>query len=139
MTPISFTVLGLAAPAGSKTPWLPKYKDGSPVMKNGRQVIATMDACKKSKPWKREVAEAARQAYDGELLDCPLSLTLTFYRPRPKGHFGVRGVKPSAPLWPTGRRLAELMRKVQEVKLLCMRYPGPRRTLAENVLKVINA
>ena len=116
MTPISFTVLGLAAPAGSKTAYAPKHRDGSPVLRpNGSVMVTVADANKKAALWKREVAEAARQAYDGELLDYPLSLSLTFYRPRPKSHFGARGVRPSATLWPTTKPdVLKLARAVED-------------------------
>ena len=35
------------------------------------------------------------------LLDGPLALEVVFTVPRPKGHFGVKGLRPSAPPHPT--------------------------------------
>jgi Holliday junction resolvase RusA-like endonuclease len=52
--------------------------------------------------WKRDVAQAAGVAMSGgPLLEGPLLLELSFYVPRPKGHYGARGLRPSAPAYPT--------------------------------------
>lgn len=82
---ITFTVHGVAQPAGSKKAFA--------IRKNGRPTgqIAVSDANKKSKPWKQEVAAAAREAYCGPVLEGPLRLTIKFYRVRPKGHFKANG------------------------------------------------
>lgn len=94
---ITFTVLGEACPAGSKRaiPIYRKGPDGSRelVMRaNGSPVIAVADANPKSKGWKQEVSRAARHAYCGELIDGPIKVTLQFFRPRPKGHYGTKGL-----------------------------------------------
>ncbi|MGH9932948.1 MAG: RusA family crossover junction endodeoxyribonuclease [Pyrinomonadaceae bacterium] len=92
-TRINFTVLGDAKPAGSKRAFALKRRDGSPVLRpNGTQVVTVVDANPNSKPWKQEVARAAREAYCGDLLDGPLRLHLKFFRPRPKGHFTTTGL-----------------------------------------------
>ena len=54
------------------------------------------------KPWRELVAHYARQAARGvEKFDCPVSLGLTFYMPRPAGHYKQDGtLKASAPVWP---------------------------------------
>jgi Holliday junction resolvase RusA-like endonuclease len=81
---IEFTVIGKAAPAGSKTAFAFKKKDGS--------LGATVtDANPRVKSWKRIVTETARDHYDGPLLDGPLRVTFVFYRQRPKGHFRKNG------------------------------------------------
>lgn len=47
--------------------------------------------------WKGDVARAC-SALEGARLHAPLSVTLTFFMPRPKSHFGSRGtLKASAP------------------------------------------
>ncbi len=86
---ITFTVYGVPQPRGSKSPWIPKRADGSPVTKNGRIVIATMDSNKKSRSWMNDVHAAAVAAYRGDLLAGPVSLAIVFYLPRPKSHFGT--------------------------------------------------
>jgi Holliday junction resolvase RusA-like endonuclease len=100
VTELTFTVNGVAQPAGSKRAFLNR--------KTKRMMVA--DSNPKARPWKAEVADAARLAMlaqavtpNGTLVDGPLALDLTFVVPRPKGHFGVKGVRPSAPAFPTVR------------------------------------
>lgn len=88
---IAFTVYGKPEPAGSKT---------AGVTKRGKRYVR--DSNPASKEWKRLVAQVAGEQMEGrELLGGPLSLVVEFFRPRPKGHFGVRGLLPSAPEFPT--------------------------------------
>jgi len=93
---ITFTVFGEPKPAGSKRA-MPIYRRGPNgrqlvTRENGSPMIAVIDDNPDSKAWKQQVACAARQAYCGELLDGPLRVSLHFYRPRPKGHFGANGL-----------------------------------------------
>jgi len=80
----------------------------------GRVVIT--DDSERSKPWQAVVASAAADAMgDRPLFDGPLSLYITFTFPRPKGHYGRRGLRPSAPLHPTVRPdLLKLARAVED-------------------------
>lgn len=94
MTTIRFTCIDKPEPAGSKKAFAFARRDGS----LGANVVDDND---KSKSWKRSVAVEARLAYDGPLLTGALAVTFVFYRPRPKGHFGAKGLKPSAPKYPT--------------------------------------
>ena len=84
--PVRFTVYGTPMPAGSKSAFRWKAKDG-------RSGVSVTDANPKSKPWKNQVAQVAGEhmAGRGGLLDGPLHLTLRFYRARPKGHFKKNG------------------------------------------------
>lgn len=109
---IAFTVYGVAKPGGSKSGFYnPK----------ARRVIMT-DASKGAKPWKAEVSAAAQVAMlaqsvtsDGLLVDGPLAVAFTFVVPRPKGHFGKNGVRPSAPELPTTRPdVLKLARAVED-------------------------
>ena len=87
---VSFTVWGRAQQRGSKTPWIPRRKDGSPVEKNGRIVIATMDSNKKSGDWMRQVRDAAAEAMRGrETFAGPIKLCVHFWFSRPQSHFGA--------------------------------------------------
>jgi Holliday junction resolvase RusA-like endonuclease len=109
---LEFTCLGVPQPAGSKTGFHNKQ--------TGRTWV--VDAAKKSKPWKLEVASAARAAMlaqgatgEGLLLNGPLTLDVSFHMPRPKGHFGARGLRPSAPDYPTTRPdVTKLLRAVED-------------------------
>jgi len=49
--------------------------------------------------WKREVAAAAKAHIPSEPWDCPIVLHLRFLMPRPKAHFGKKGMKVGAPYW----------------------------------------
>lgn len=80
MTEIAFTVLGRAQPAGSKKAFVNRHTG---------KVIVTEDA-KKSKPWQQQIGDTAlahRHHLEGQLLDGPLDLDVTFVLARPKGHF----------------------------------------------------
>ena len=98
--PIQFTVLGIPQPAGSKRAFPFKRK-------NGKLGVAVSDANPKAHDWKNAVASAAHAACFHEidsLREGPLSLTMTFYLPRPKGHFRKDGsLTPRAPLRPITR------------------------------------
>lgn len=91
----NLTVYGAAAPAGSKRAVVNPS--------SGRAFV--IDANKNVAAWKREVRQAAGEAFHGELYTGPVSVEFTFYRVRPKGHYGTGrndGVlKASAPAYPT--------------------------------------
>lgn len=105
MGAVSFIVYGNAQPAGSKR---------AGMTKSGRMFVR--DDAKGSRPWKSQVAQTAGEAMNGTgLLDGPLILTVRFFVPRPKGHFGARGLRPSAPSWPAVRPDAtKLLRAVED-------------------------
>lgn len=95
---IAFFVQGIPKPAGSKRGFAIK-KGGQ---YTGRVVIS--DACKGSRDWKTDVSRAAQNEYQGDLWDCPITLTLTFYMPRPRSHLRTNGqLKDNAPKTPTTR------------------------------------
>jgi crossover junction endodeoxyribonuclease RusA len=86
---VSFVAAGTAAPQGSKT----RTKWG---MRESSKAIG---------PWRDRVAKAAYEAMvamDGvPVLDGPVAVEMTIWLPRPKKHFGKRGLLPSAPKYPT--------------------------------------
>ncbi len=94
MIDIAFEVFGEAKPAGSKRAFPIRRRDGS------LGVAVTHDNAG-TRGWMQLVAATAAGAYAGPLLTGPIRLELTFERPRPKGHFGAKGLRPSAPQWPT--------------------------------------
>ena len=71
--------------------------------KSGR-VILTSDNNRLTS-WRRDAMVAAREMNDavggGQFLDA-VAVALVFTLPRPKGHFGKRGLLPSAPEHPAG-------------------------------------
>lgn len=108
----TFTIPGIAQPAGSKRAFCLK-KGGA---FTGRAVVT--DDNPKSKSWQAEVKHAALNA-GVKPQDGPISLTLTFFMPRPKGHFGTgknaSTLKSDAPDCPTGRPdLLKLARGIED-------------------------
>lgn len=74
------------------------FECGCPIMVN------TLDDNPKLGAWRDQVAWTARMAYKGELLDCLLVVSLEFFKPRPKAHYGTgkneRVLKNTAPAAP---------------------------------------
>ena len=64
---LSFRVDGEAQPAGSKSSFVPLHpKTKQPYRgPGGRIIVNTVDACKKSGPWKKHVGKIAREAMGG--------------------------------------------------------------------------
>ena len=102
---IQLTVLGVAAPQGSK-----KH------VGHGRMV----ESSKRVGPWREAiVAEAQRQGVAGAMLDGPLAMTVAILLPRPRGHYGTGRnadvVRPAAPRAPAGRPdLDKLLRAISD-------------------------
>jgi len=109
---LDLVVYGKPQPAGSKRV-LPA--GGRP---GGRPLV--VDSNKNAKEWKRAVAQAAGEKRgDRPLLEGALRLTVLFYMPRPKGHYGTgrnAGVlKNGAPPYPTVKPdTTKLLRAVED-------------------------
>lgn len=112
MSSVVFTVYGVPAPAGSKRALPAGGKPG------GRPLL--VDDSKRSRPWKRDVAQTAGAAMSGRpLLEGPLELEVRFCVPRPKGHFGTGrnagAVRSSAPPHPAVKPdITKLLRAVED-------------------------
>ncbi len=74
---IEFFVPGLPKPSGSKRAFHNPKTGG----------IILTDDCRTSKDWRADVKHFAFRAYQGEMLTCPLLVTVTFVMPRPKSHY----------------------------------------------------
>lgn len=125
--PISFIVEGRAVTQGSKNPLVPKYGDGTFVLRHKKScpgsyskeqgrafakagcgcpaMVNTIDDNEAElQPWREAVGWAARIAYKGEKLDCLMVMSLVFVKPRPKSHYGTgrnaEVLKDSAPAQP---------------------------------------
>jgi Holliday junction resolvase RusA-like endonuclease len=80
-------VFGMPAPQGSKR-------------HIGRGIL--LEQSKKVKPWRDAIMRyAIEQKVFNRQLTGALKIEIDFYLPRPLNHRGVRGLKLSAPLWPT--------------------------------------
>jgi len=90
MTLISFRVDGIPAPQGSKRS-----------LGNGIMI----ESSKKVRPWRTDVKEAAKAAYQGPPINQPVHITVTFWFARPKSHYRTGRyshlLKPNAPMWAT--------------------------------------
>ena len=108
MSAYRFSVSGKPATQGSKTAIPLRRRDGSYVTdRNGRIVIRYVDDCSWLSKWRKAVQAAAREVYQGPVLErVPAVLHVLFWRPRAKHHYGTGRnagiVKPSAPVYPTG-------------------------------------
>lgn len=95
---ITFVVEGIeAAPQGSKVPKGRRL--------NGSIILA--ESSKRVKPYREAVREAAL-ATGLPIHDGPVRLVATFRFLRPKGHFGKKGLRPSAPVHITSQQRGDL-------------------------------
>lgn len=105
---LSFAVLGTPAPQGS---FRAAYS-----AKSKRAFV--IQSCKRTMPWRQEVAakaEVAMLASRFDLFTGPLKLTAYFFMPRPKGHYGKNGLRPSAPPFPDKKPdLSKLVRAIED-------------------------
>lgn len=66
-------------------------------LKNGRYAMVASNA-KRLKPWRLEMKQAIAEALNGSgPMASGAALVVEFRFPRPSGHFGKRGLRPSAP------------------------------------------
>ena len=128
IAPIVFTVFGIAQSAGSKRGFARRRSDGS-------TFVSIVDDNPKSRDWKNAVTAAASQHYTGDLLDCPIDLKLIFYRPRPLGHFGKRGVRASAPAYPVSRPDVLKLARAVEDALTGVIYRDDSQIVTETLIK----
>lgn len=92
-----FTVLGIPQSGGSKRP----VRRGGKA--SGKLMLIDMNE-EKVKPWRNAAKMIAAELMRGrDPYEGPLMLAVEFHMPRPKGHFGVHGVRRSAPSYPTVR------------------------------------
>ena len=132
MAVIRFTAIGKPQPAGSKS--------GAPIRRrNGSIGVAMRDSNPKAKPWQAIVANAAREAYSGDLLRGPLFVRMKFFLPRPKGHYGTgknaATLKASAPRHPTKKPDALKLARGTEDALTGVVYADDSQIVSERLVK----
>lgn len=117
MAEIEFVVCGRPAPQGSKQGF-PIYrgKQGAKVF-TGK--VAQVEMSKYVKPWRAEVAKAAREVGLAEVLDEPLLVDMVFTAVRPKSHYrtgrNAHLLKSSAPPAPiSAPDLSKLVRSTED-------------------------
>ncbi len=106
---ISFFVAGLPKTAGSKR--------GFYIAKIKRVVIT--DANKNSKDWKIDVRNGAAASYSGPPLLGPLSVSFTFFLPRPKAHFKKDAVTLSDAAPPYPDKKPDVLKLARAVEDAC--------------------
>lgn len=83
------------------------FVPGTPVAKGSakafynrkiNRAFVTQTNLEKQKPWVSLISVMAQEA-GLTITDGPVSVRLEFRMPRPKSHFGKKGLKPNAPLW----------------------------------------
>lgn len=96
---MAFRVLGSPAPKGSARAFLNKRSGRAQLIPSGSATNA-----KKLASWATAVREAARDDVgprdEPVFVSRPLHVGITFLMARPAGHWGVKGLKPSAPTYP---------------------------------------
>lgn len=129
---VSFTVLGDAQPAGSKRAFTPKGWDRSIVV----------DANPNAKAWQQQVAGEAMLALAGRsapLFDGPILVEMTFYRSRPRGHFGsgrnAGQLRASAPSHPATRPDALKLARGTEDAMSGIVYRDDAQIVDERLIK----
>jgi crossover junction endodeoxyribonuclease RusA len=128
---LSFFVPGDPATQGSKKAFY--------IAKIGRAIVT--EDCKKNKPWRSDVrneAEKAMMAGEWRLTEKPVMLNLTFQLRRPKGHYGAKGLKKSAPQWPAKKPdTVKLARAVEDaLKGVC--WKDDAQIVIESIQKRYN-
>lgn len=127
---ISFVVVGIPQPSGSKRAFPIKRKDGS-------VGVAVSEDAKGAKAWRQDVAAAAAGVYSGPPLEGPLFVFVEFRMPRPKGHFGKHGLRPSAlPLWPAVRPDATKLLRAVEDACTAILWRDDAQIVRQHVVKV---
>lgn len=119
---VAVTVAGRVAPQGSKSAFSPCYQDAARCTRCRRAHLVKINQVEKSKylkAWREAVAAAARQQYDGPLLDGPLSGSMIFSLERPGSHYLHRKagdvIRPDAPLYPADTPdLSKLLRATED-------------------------
>lgn len=80
----TFVILGKPAPGGSKT-MRPVFRDGVPVMKDGKPVIAIRPSSKRTKPWMVLCEATYRSDWGTDFpIDAPFQVEIVFYFDKPK-------------------------------------------------------
>lgn len=108
-TELRLIVLGRPQQRGSKKSHV-LYRDGKPVVKNGRPIVVTRDQNDdRSLPWMQEVKSSAVVAMRDlgivDLIIDPIEIEINFFFKRTDSHFGsgrnVGSLRKSAPKWHT--------------------------------------
>lgn len=102
---LSFFVPGIPATQGSKRAFAHRT--------TGKIIVK--EDCKKTKDWRGDVKRFALEAFQGQPTADAVTLAIVFYLPRPKGHLGAKGLRPSAPPYHTTKPdCTKMLRAVED-------------------------
>ncbi len=106
---IKIWVPGIPQPGGSKKGFAIPDKD-----RPGKYRAILTEDNRKSKPWRQSVAWAAKERIGTPLIGS-IEIDFKFFMPRPKSHYGKRGLLPSAPDFPWVKPdLTKLIRSTED-------------------------
>lgn len=118
---IEFFVFGNPEPGGSK-----RHVGGGRII----------DSNRKAAPWKLLLRQVAgEEMHERELLQGPLAVAFTFYRARPKAHYGAKGLRVSAPRFPTTKPDALKLARTVEDALTGIVYRDDAQIVVETLRK----
>lgn len=126
---VRFSVSGIPQTAGSKRAFPFKRPDGS-------IGVRVTDDNPQGRGWRALVVAEAQDAHQGSLLEGPLFLHVVFRFARPKGHFGTRGLLPSAPPFPAVKPDATKLLRALEDALTAVVWRDDAQVVAQTVRKV---
>lgn len=126
---LSFFVAGDPATQGSKRAFY--------IAKIGRAIVT--EDCKKNKPWRSDVRNEAEKAIESQgwkLTEGAVYVELTFQLTRPKGHFGAKGLRPSAPAYHTKKPDTVKLARAVEDALKGVVWKDDSQIYCEKITKV---
>lgn len=130
---LTFFVPGHPAPGGSKRAF--------PIRKGGQLTgrVAIVDAGgERTKNWRQAVTHFAFEAMKSKNMtptDNPVSLSLTFFMPRPKYHYGKQGLKKDAPFYHTIAPDCTKLTRSTEDSMIGIVYRDDRKVVSQGISK----
>lgn len=129
MNTLEIRIPGIPAPGGSK-----RFVGFG--KKTGRAILID-DAGQRNKDWRNAVAWAGKEALgQNPLMSGPLRVDMTFYMPRPKGHYGTKGLRTSAPAYPITRPDALKISRSTEDALTGIVWHDDAQTVSLHIQKL---
>lgn len=128
MQPLTFFVPGIPRPGGSKKAF---FRPGM------KYPVITDDAGEGNRNWRALVADFGGRAMAGQpLLEGPLRLDIVFHLARPKGHYGRKGLLPSADAYPAKKPDVLKLARSTEDAMTGVVYRDDSQIVAEWLSKV---
>ena len=131
---VTFFVPGTPRTAGSKKAF-PLWRGKGAARQFVRSVVVDSSGAE-GKAWRSVIQDKARDAYGySPPMEGPLKFAATFFILRPKGHFGKKGVRPSAPEFPITRPDVLKMARAVEDALTGIIWRDDAQIVTEIIVK----